>query len=229
MIIKQSAGGLKHFTFDQIQQLESEFILNYNISAECLMECAGFHASQWVSSQCQKQQIYIFCGRGNNGGDGFVLARHLWFLGFNVHLVLLSEVNEYSGLSKLQLSRCLSLSIPYWIYHQFDFTSISHDSVIVDAMIGIGLSKSLNHKYLDCIQQLNTIDCLRVSLDVATGMIDDYKTHDIFIPNIILTFGTLKQVFYHYLDYDYNVFLCLIGLDCYQDCLGQSVVEIGYD
>ena len=75
---------MRALTSRQMQALDQKAICDYGIPSLLLMENAGRGVAEVVFQTVKGKRVLIFAGKGNNGGDGFVLARHLWNRGFEV-------------------------------------------------------------------------------------------------------------------------------------------------
>jgi len=91
-IIKRALGR------DEIREIDRRAIEEYKIPGIILMENAGFQTFQIIRNYINERQlsgsVYIFCGKGNNGGDGFVIARHLYNKGVDVSVYLTTAVSR---------------------------------------------------------------------------------------------------------------------------------------
>ncbi|MBT8236962.1 MAG: NAD(P)H-hydrate epimerase, partial [Bacteroidia bacterium] len=98
---------MKIFSGKQIYEADKFTIKKQNISSDVLMERAAMQLFHWLHSRMQGAQvkIHIFCGIGNNGGDGIALARHLWEHGYNFDVYVLSYSEKRSKDFLLNLDR----------------------------------------------------------------------------------------------------------------------------
>ncbi|MGB1929822.1 MAG: NAD(P)H-hydrate epimerase [Mariniblastus sp.] len=141
--------------------------------AECLMN--------WpVADQHREQSVLVLCGPGNNGGDGFVLARHLAVAGWNVRVVLFKEVERYAGDPRVNLDVLCQLGIKV---EQFDpdwsdtetrdqFAKVGGRSTdwIVDALLGTGARGILRPPIAKAIVAANLLPVNRLAIDLPTGL-----------------------------------------------------------
>ena len=228
MYIKQSASSFSKFSFSDIHSNEKNFMQDHAISAEVLMELAGFQAASWYASFFRETCAVVFCGKGNNGGDGLVMARHLYLMGVTVTVILMYPVTDFVGLPALELSRCRSLGIEINEFENQELSLLPEDSIFIDACVGIGLTGSLRPHLLHNIKQINRLSHICVALDVPSGMIDScsFNVDDVFRVNYTLTFGYLKRVFFSSNPLVCGrVFLIYVGFTG-NKCQGQSIIEI---
>ena len=120
------------------------------------------------------KKIIIFCGKGNNGGDGFVMARHLSNLGTNVTVLLAALITELKGDAKTNALSAKNLGIPIQELNtkninKFDH-KLSHSDLIVDALFGTGLSKPASCFMETVINKINQHEKFTVSIDINSGV-----------------------------------------------------------
>ncbi len=122
--------------------------------------------------------VYIFCGKGNNGGDGLAAARLFSERECNVHVFLVSRPSELSVDASIQFAyvkKCIHREHVH-TYPIKDTHFISHDppDLIIDALVGTGFSGTLKGKYLDAVRDMMFLaehfDASIVSVDVPSGL-----------------------------------------------------------
>ena len=153
----------------------------YGVSKLQLMEHAGKGVADFVRQNYPNKKVLVVCGHGNNGGDGFVAARHLYapvyFLGDEFKLK--SEARITYEKIKQRIVRQPNLG--------------SYD-VIVDAIFGIGIHGTLKQPYAWIIKKINAAKKYVVAVDVPSGLDPDTGKGTLFVkPTHILTFHMLKQ------------------------------------
>lgn len=132
-----------------------------------LMARAGAAAADWIENRVAPgSHVAVVCGPGNNGGDGFVAARHLAERGFRVSAILVGADQPATddALAAWQAWRAtgaLVLRDPY---------DASAPAAVIDALFGIGLSRPLSGEGLDAVQWMNERHALRLALDVPSGL-----------------------------------------------------------
>lgn len=196
-------------TSANMRELEARAVQN-GTSYAALMEQAGRGCEEWIlSSQfpCANDKtstayadrtVAIFCGRGNNGGDGFVLARvlHERFPLLTVYVVLVCGTPTASPADEM-FERLVAdetlhiLSLAEWA--QTDCVLSSCD-VAVDAVYGIGFHGTLSQEIATLFSTVCATDAYKVSLDIPSGMHADSERVDenVFCPNTTITFTALK-------------------------------------
>lgn len=145
---------------DQIKRAES-YTIESGTSVETLMERAGLSVFEEISIRYQKQPVQVLCGPGNNGGDGYVIARLLSEAAWPVEVLEPAEPSKALSRSKwsgptLNLS-CENLK----------------ENLIVDALFGIGLKRNVQKPYSEIITALNSKPRPVVSVDIPSGIDSD--------------------------------------------------------
>ncbi len=130
-----------------------------------LMENAGRAvADEIVRRWPQGERVAVVCGMGNNGGDGFVAARHLAASGFAVDLVLLGDRDALKGDARTMADRWEGL-----VGSAADFDPDNAD-VLVDALFGAGLSRAIEGEAAQIVDMMNAASAPVVSVDVPSGV-----------------------------------------------------------
>ncbi len=174
---------MKIFSKEQIYEGDKLTIERQNISSTDLMERAGKQIFNWMHLRMQGAQvpIYVFCGIGNNGGDGLVLARYLILEGYNVktYIVNYSDKRSKDFLINYDKIKTVSHDWPTLLTTSDDFPEIKQDDIIVDAIFGIGL----NRPVIDWVQALfnhfRTSKAFTLSIDIPSGLyLDKEPEHE---------------------------------------------------
>ncbi len=162
-------------TNEQMRSLDRLTIEKYGVLGELLMERAG----RWVAvvvgeilRQAGGTSAVAVCGRGNNGGDGFVAARYLAQMGFRAEIVLAADPESLKGDALLNFKRAQEAQIPW---RRFDGTLPKAD-VIIDALLGTGISGAPRGEIADAIERINEANSIVVSVDIPSGVNGDDGT-----------------------------------------------------
>ena len=165
----------------QMRAADRRTIDAVGVSSIQLMENAG----RQVVAAMQRRwptlaalHVAVVGGKGNNGGDGFVVARVLAALGADVSVYLFSPIKEIEGNAGLQLSRLKSVDVSVreaarpedWRGH---FKAITGVDVVVDALLGTGLARPLDGYFRTVVNDLNACAVPIVSIDVPSGLSAD--------------------------------------------------------
>lgn len=138
------------------------------IDSNALMEHAGAaaHACARRSFPDARRWI-VLAGAGNNAGDGFVIARLAKQEGLDVRVMLLSPGNRPRGDAAAQFEAARQSAVPIgpWVQGEFDGCDL-----VVDAMLGIGLDRPLEGRYLEAVQAVNEGNAPVMAVDIPTGI-----------------------------------------------------------
>ena len=175
-----------------VLDINSEF---YGIPTIKLMENAGKNIADFIDKKLKLKQknIIVFCGTGNNGGDGFVAARHLSEKN-NVTVFLLGRTNDIrTDISKKNFEK-IKNNKKIKIYNITNTSKIvdliSKNDVIIDAMLGIGLSGEIREPYYTIVKNINnTQKKIIISIDVPTGL----GTSNYVKADYTITFHDIKK------------------------------------
>lgn len=189
---------MKSVTVTEMQQIDKKAIVKYGIPALILMENAAIASAFCALKMLKrgKKKVSIFCGGGNNGGDGFACARHLINRGLDVRVYFLGRKNKLPKEAKInyQIMQKLGQKI-----EPFRATSLKRrlqdTDLIIDALLGIGLKRSIREPTLSAIELLNITKKPILSLDIPSGL--DATTGEIhgiaICAQCTVTFGMLKK------------------------------------
>lgn len=188
------------FTAAQVRAADNYAIKKLGIPGIVLMENASlsiFHELKELFPSAQR--IGIVCGKGNNGGDGFALARHLINDGKAVFIILIGKQSDLSGDAQtnfriLQNILKLSSSSKLKIYSSNkDLLELNKCGLIVDALLGTGTKGELKAPYGSVIEYLNKIDSLKLAVDLPSGLeIDTSIGEKVFRADLTVTLADYK-------------------------------------
>jgi ADP-dependent NAD(P)H-hydrate dehydratase / NAD(P)H-hydrate epimerase len=187
----------------QVLSHEKRVAQSLNLPLFSLMQKAGQSVFEHVSANMTKDQsMLIVCGKGNNGGDGFVVAKLAVAAGINVHVLCTADQNQLKGDARQAFEQLLeSLPLEAKTFCSSDLSLIQQrikafqGEVIVDAIFGIGFSGELSTPWLGVIEAINCHQAMVVSVDVPSGL--DANTGSV-CPNAVvadetITFIVVKQ------------------------------------
>ena len=130
----------------QIRAWDAYTIQHEPVSSIDLLERAASKCVDWIEKkQWQKKNFRIFCGKGNNGGDGLAIARLLFQLDYNVSVYILEfgKAGSQDFQTNLQRLHELSLTEIHFVQTKENFPSINSGEIVIDALFGSGLNKPL--------------------------------------------------------------------------------------
>jgi len=143
---------------------KDQLTIKTGVKGETLMENAGKEAATFIKTKFPKKKTLILCGPGNNGGDGFVIARHLKESGWEVDTASMIDKSSYKNDAKIMANK--------WDEKIIEFEKISPEryDLIVDAIFGIGLSKNIESNIASIIKKINDTKTDTVAIDIPTGI-----------------------------------------------------------
>lgn len=164
--MQKQARPLELFTTEKMYQADQMAAEN-GISGVELMYNAGRAVFEEICHHFPKARVSIFCGPGNNGGDGFVIAQLLYEAGWSVNVVLMTPSDSFMGDAKFHLDR---LSIPSF---NCDDPEVWDCEVVVDALFGAGLSRPVGGEHARVIAAINELGKPVISVDIPSGIDGD--------------------------------------------------------
>ncbi|QQR89039.1 MAG: NAD(P)H-hydrate dehydratase [Myxococcales bacterium] len=190
------------FTAEQARAIDRHAVHGLGIPGILLMENAGVRAANCIleSFADKLSSVLVVCGPGQNGGDGFVVARQLDALGISVNAILIGEKSSLTGDAKLNAEAwersagSLSLGLDELR------DSLPTSTLVVDALFGTGLSRELAGDFRKAVELINQRGLPVVSMDVPSGI--DSNTGQILGAAIqaalTVTFGVRKLGLYQF-------------------------------
>ena len=192
---------------DPLDMMVADYNCEYfGIPRILLMENAGKSIADFIVKNTKHEEVIIFAGSGGNGGDGFVAARHLLSKKCIVKVVLLappSKIKSQDALTNWKIiNRLAKLDNPidtleiYVVtkHDDLDQIRIFEDSVIVDAILGTGVSGELREPIKSAIKKINDSDAFVVSVDVPSGLnpLTGDVEDDSIKPDVTICFHEIK-------------------------------------
>jgi NAD(P)H-hydrate epimerase len=167
-------------TKDQVRAVDFWAINTVGIPGVVLMENAGRSCAELIKEKLKDiaaPKVCIFCGTGNNGGDGYVIARHLLNSGMKVVVVICGDRQKVKGDAKINFDILEKLDQPI---EQLNLkeddvparvkTFTADADMIVDGLFGTGLSGLLRDDYIQLIESINACDCPIMAVDIPSGL-----------------------------------------------------------
>ncbi len=166
-------------TAEEMRAFDAAAINEYGIPGVVLMENAGRSTFMLlcsaISKECSKLKAVVVSGPGNNGGDGYVVARYLINHGADVRVYLLAPREKIKGDALINL--LILEKMTDHIYPVLDESAVRRAAaewgacdVIVDAILGTGLTSMVRSPYLEAIELINEIPAFKVSIDIPSGL-----------------------------------------------------------
>ena len=191
---------MKILTTAQVRQADQYTIQHEPISSVDLMERAATQVFDWLLTHVKHERlISIFCGMGNNGGDGLVVARLLHQAGMRpkVYMVRYSEKMSPDCEANFQRLQAETEVPVKDVCAEVDFPVLEPDGIVIDALFGSGLNRPIEGLAAELIEHLNRQQAFRIAIDIASGLFADSPSPKgaIFKPDYTLTFQTPKLAF----------------------------------
>jgi hydroxyethylthiazole kinase-like uncharacterized protein yjeF len=172
---------MKILTSREMKEIDRKAIEDIGIPGPVLMENAGLQVLKALRTRFPRpadERIVIVAGKGNNGGDGLVVARHLHNAGAKPEVLLLASREEVKGDAALNLAVALRLGVPvtevrtpeHWKRCRMD---IVHATVIIDAIFGTGLLKPLEGLHARVVEDINKAGGFKLAVDIPSGLSSD--------------------------------------------------------
>ena len=181
---------MKILTSAQMRQIDRAAIEDLGIPGLVLMENAGLRTVRALRARFEdvaRETTVIVAGKGNNGGDGFVVARHLANSGAAPEVLLLAAKDEVKGDAAVNLAIALKMGVPVTeVRTAADWkkfrVAVFHASIVIDAMFGTGLDKPLEGLYAAAVEDINKSPAFKVAVDIPSGLSSD--TFEVIGPSV---------------------------------------------
>jgi NAD(P)H-hydrate epimerase len=165
---------LSPMTCQRIREIDQVAMEQFQMPSIVLMENAGRGAAECIHQITPDGNVLILCGKGNNGGDGFTIARHLQLAGREVTILAMATTNELQGDAAIQAKIAEAAGIQIQVIGETDETELlSAADVIVDGLLGTGAKPPLRGRYAKVVEAANASSAIRIALDIPTGMNGD--------------------------------------------------------
>lgn len=194
---------MKIFAKEQIYEGDRLTAERQGITSTDLMERAGIQIFDWLHTRMQGAQapIHVFCGIGNNGGDGLVIARHLITHGYNVNtfVVNCSDKRSKDFLINYDHIKTVTKKWPTLLSCTEEFPEIMPEDIIVDGVFGIGLNRPADDWVKQLFQHFKASKAFTLSIDLPSGLYVDKvpeNENGVVWANHTLSFASPKMVFF---------------------------------
>jgi hydroxyethylthiazole kinase-like uncharacterized protein yjeF len=168
---------MKASTVSEMRALDREAMEKFGIKDSLLMENAGLTAYFVLLKEIgiKDKKFIVFCGVGNNGGDGFVIARKIHSNGGDVKIFVLGDQAKFKGVAKMNLDIVSGLPIEILQIKSIDGVqkAVVHSDVIIDAIFGTGLMREVEGRYGQVIDLINSSGKIVLSVDIPSGIHGD--------------------------------------------------------
>lgn len=175
---------MRALTRAEVRSVDHQAMTEYGIPGVVLMENAGRGCAELINRDWPAGTAVICCGKGNNGGDGFVIARYLEKAGWNVRVRLIHSPDQTTGDAAVFLQSVLKAGTDVRVIrdpvgsqteamaiHWSHFMSeLKTADLIVDALLGTGLSGEVKSPYAEVIEAINAAESLILAIDLPSGL-----------------------------------------------------------
>lgn len=160
---------------DAVREVDRVAIEEFGVPGIVLMENAGRNAAELLAAKLGGGQVVVCCGKGNNGGDGFVIARHLDNRGVDVRVLLFAEPNSLTGDAATNCGIVQKAGIPLTVFAgDVDLsamdTELQDAAWIVDALLGTGIAGTVREPYATVIAAINASPAKAFAVDLPSGL-----------------------------------------------------------
>lgn len=192
---------MKILPIASIREADAYTIAHEPLASVDLMERAAHQCYHWFHKHIERSRpVFVFCGMGNNGGDGLALSRILLKTGYRVETFVLKHSNAFSADASENFNRLKSMGkTPQ---PSVDFPTLLNmpaHAVVVDALFGSGLNKPLKSSPANWVDAMNSLPGTKVAIDIPSGLFADNNAENpvehIFQADITLTFQCPKLAF----------------------------------
>ncbi|MDO9162238.1 MAG: NAD(P)H-hydrate dehydratase [Methylococcaceae bacterium] len=194
---------IKLYRAAQARELDRLTIEEYGIPGITLMSRAGKALFQSLQQHWpQARSIAVFCGAGNNAGDGYIVARLALIAGYSVCVYAVSDPEQLKGDARTAWQQYLEVDGRVL---SFKAELVINTEVVVDAMLGTGLDRPVTGLYVDAILVINNQQAKVVAVDIPSGLHADTGNvlGNAVIADVTVTFIALKQGLFTGLAADY--------------------------
>jgi len=163
---------------DEVRNVDKLAIEEFGIPGGVLMENAGRGCVDWLLELGVSGRVVICAGKGNNGGDGFVIARHLENRGLDVNVLLFANPELLRGDAKINYKVIERAGTPIRVIadtqSEDDFESVVNEELasadwIIDALLGTGTKGSLREPFPEIINAVNQASARTLAIDLPSG------------------------------------------------------------
>lgn len=224
---------MKLLTSPQIRAWDAYTIEHEPIASIDLMERSATKCIGWLTGHLlYDADFVVFCGMGNNGGDGLAIARLLARSGKNVSVYILKTADKGSPDFETNRERLKGLTLQVKeVNNSKDLPAVDEKVVVIDALFGTGLSRPLDELAAELVEYINGLPNTKIAIDIPSGLPADWMSHNADYKNIItvdftLSFQVPKQSFLFPETGKYTGELVILDIELAKDYL--STIESEY-
>lgn len=195
-------------TAKEMREIDRKAIEDYGIPGTLLMENAGIQTTIALEEKLHnlsQQRVAVFAGKGNNGGDGAVVARHLYNKGVKVEIFLFAKKKDVSPDSMININIAEKMGIPVYEIESYDHLKsfkkqLIHTHIFIDALLGTGIKPPVKGTLKQVISYLNDLNKFILSIDIPSGLSSDHGNveGEVIRANMTTTFCRPKRCHFLY-------------------------------
>jgi NAD(P)H-hydrate epimerase len=171
---------MKILSTDQVRKADEYTIQNEPVASIDLMERAATSCFKWLKKRIdKKERVFIYCGPGNNGGDGLVIARMMAGEGYDVRTVVVKFTEQFSEDFSINLRRLKETGSTLQMIDSIEgMPDIGNNDIIIDAIFGSGLSRPVTGFPAEVIKRINKSTSITIAIDIPSGLYADKVVDD---------------------------------------------------
>jgi NAD(P)H-hydrate epimerase len=157
---------------EDMYSLDKRTMNEFGLESQVLMEVAGLKSTQKILEiyNVKNYSFLLMCGQGNNGGDGFVIARWLINSSANVTILFVGNEDKMSPETLNNYRLCQTLGCTFLELNDFLATEINSHTIVIDALLGIGFQGELKETFARVIDKVNRGNTPRIAIDIPSGV-----------------------------------------------------------
>lgn len=188
---------MKIVTSEEMKKIDQYAIGKIGIDGRILMENAGRVAAKNIMKRFHNQTFCVLIGSGNNGGDGFVIAKVLKENRHEVDVCVIPDLPKINGDADYHKNIYLNSG---FTFTQYDSEIMKKADIVIDTMLGTGVKGEIKSPYAEIFQELNNTDNIVVSIDLPSGLPADESPvpKNTLKADYTLTIGLPKLSYYTY-------------------------------
>jgi len=159
---------------EQVRSVD-QMAIEHGLPGVVLMENSGIGATNLLVAQ-KPNSVLVLCGKGNNGGDGYVMARHLTNQGVSVQIRIVAEPDDIQGDAAINLKVLQNFDFDIKFVTELDAAECASADWIVDALLGTGIQGQVREPFPAVIGQINASPARVFSVDIPSGLDCDLGT-----------------------------------------------------
>jgi ADP-dependent NAD(P)H-hydrate dehydratase / NAD(P)H-hydrate epimerase len=168
---------MKIVSTEEMRAIDHASSERFGVPSLTLMENAGAAVAEFALSQhASAQRVVVFCGKGNNGGDGFVTARRLHEAGRQVQAILLAQAGDLHGDAAVMLSKLPIVPLPVRSSDELKSETVRralNADLCIDAILGSGFKPPVSGLYAEAIETMNASRLPVIAVDIPSGADSD--------------------------------------------------------